>query len=67
MRRWLRNVRQRLVFQLSGRGYPPAVVAVGETVLDPNVLTLGFARRFTAYKRPDLLLTNRDRLGSLLC
>jgi starch phosphorylase len=61
------NVRQRLVFQLSGRGHPSAVVAVGETVLDPNVLTLGFARRFTAYKRPDLLLTDRDRLQRLLC
>ncbi len=32
------------------------------TVLSPDVLTLGFARRATAYKRPDLLLTDLDRL-----
>jgi glycogen phosphorylase len=34
--------------------------------LDPNVLTLGFARRFAAYKRPDLLLRDPDRLARLL-
>ena len=61
------NVRQRLALHLSGRGYPPEVVTLGETALDPNVLTLGFARRFTAYKRPDLLLSDRERLARLLC
>ncbi|GAB6067849.1 glycosyltransferase family 1 protein [Methylothermus subterraneus] len=35
-------------------------------LLDPNALTLGFARRFTAYKRPNLLLTDPDRLARLL-
>jgi starch phosphorylase len=60
------GVRRRLTFQLTGRGHPPEIVALGETVLDPNVLTLGFARRFTAYKRPDLLLFDRDRLGRIL-
>ncbi len=35
-------------------------------VLDPNALTLCFARRFTDYKRPDLLLSNPDRLLQLL-
>lgn len=60
------NVRRRLAAHLGGRGYPPEVVSVSETVLDPNVLTLGFARRFTAYKRPDLLLRDRDRLARLL-
>jgi starch phosphorylase len=34
--------------------------------LDPNVLTMGFARRFAAYKRPDLLLRDPDRLMRLL-
>jgi starch phosphorylase len=37
-----------------------------EHVLDPDVLTLGFARRFTAYKRPGLLLHDRARLQRLL-
>ncbi|GAJ29512.1 glucan phosphorylase [Acidomonas methanolica] len=34
--------------------------------LRPDVLTLGFARRFASYKRPDLLLTDPDRLARLL-
>ena len=63
----VRNVRARLTVHLSGRGHPPEVVALGETVLDPNVLTLGFARRFTGYKRPDLLLFDPARLARLLC
>lgn len=63
----VRNVRTRLGFHLRGRGYLPEIVAVSETVLDPNVLTLGFARRFTAYKRPDLLLSDPARLERLLC
>ena len=51
----------------NGRGHPLEIVAQGERVLDPNVLTLGFARRFTVYKRPDLLLFDRARLARLLC
>jgi len=35
-------------------------------IFDPNVLTLGFARRFASYKRPNLLLHNPDRLIHLL-
>jgi starch phosphorylase len=41
------------------------VVALG-ALLDPEVLTLGFARRFTAYKRPDLILSDLERLKRLL-
>ncbi len=37
-----------------------------EMPLDPNILTLGFARRFAEYKRPDLLLTDIERLVRLL-
>jgi len=62
----VRSVRERLTAHLSGRGLDPASVATAGTVLDPNVLTLGVARRFTAYKRPDLLLSDRDRLARLL-
>jgi glycogen phosphorylase len=36
------------------------------TRLDPNALTIGFARRAATYKRPDLLLRDPDRLGPLL-
>jgi starch phosphorylase len=41
------------------------VVAAG-TMLDHNTLTLGFARRFTAYKRPDLIFSDPDRLARIL-
>jgi starch phosphorylase len=41
------------------------VVASG-TLLDPNALTIGFARRFTGYKRSELLFHNPDRLVSIL-
>ncbi|MGR9086054.1 MAG: alpha-glucan family phosphorylase [Gammaproteobacteria bacterium] len=36
-------------------------------VFDPNVMTIGFARRFATYKRPNLLLTDPDRLARILC
>jgi starch phosphorylase len=38
----------------------------GETVLDPGVLTIGFARRFATYKRSTLLLSQMERLKALL-
>jgi starch phosphorylase len=41
------------------------VVAAG-TLLDPNALTIGFARRFTGYKRSELVFHNADRLVSIL-
>ncbi len=37
-----------------------------EELLDPNALTLGFARRFATYKRPNLLLRDPQRLARLL-
>jgi glycogen phosphorylase len=39
---------------------------LGEDLLDPNVLTIGFARRFATYKRSTLLLSQIDRLRALL-
>jgi len=41
------------------------VVASG-TLLDPNALTIGFARRFTGYKRPELIFHNPARLQAIL-
>jgi starch phosphorylase len=41
------------------------VVAAG-TLLDPSALTIGFARRFTGYKRPELIFHNPERLLSIL-
>ena len=42
-----------------------AVVAAGP-LLDPGALTIGFARRFTAYKRPELIFRDPERLIRLL-
>lgn len=39
---------------------------LGDDVLDPHVLTIGFARRFATYKRATLLLSQPDRLRALL-
>jgi len=47
-------------------GLQAEIVAHADQVLDPNLLTLGFARRFTGYKRLDLLLRDPDRLARLL-
>ncbi|HET9372748.1 MAG TPA: alpha-glucan family phosphorylase [Vicinamibacterales bacterium] len=41
-------------------------VVAGGAMLDPSALTIGFARRFTGYKRPDLLFRDIDRLIRLV-
>jgi starch phosphorylase len=43
----------------------PRVVAAG-TLLEPDALTIGFARRFTGYKRPELIFHDPDRLARIL-
>lgn len=62
----VRRARQRLGLQLGQRGKEADIIALADQSLDPNVLTLGFARRFTAYKRPNLLLHEPERLIQLL-
>jgi starch phosphorylase len=42
-----------------------SVIALG-ALLNPEILTLGFARRFTGYKRPDLILNDIERIRHLL-
>ncbi len=44
----------------------PSIMLAGGALLDPSVLTLGFARRFATYKRADLIFYDWDRLGKLL-
>jgi starch phosphorylase len=41
-------------------------IAIAKDIFDPNVLTLGFARRFVPYKRPDLLLHDEQRFIRIL-
>ncbi|MDR3705715.1 MAG: alpha-glucan family phosphorylase [Paludibacteraceae bacterium] len=52
--------------QLSSSGHNPDIVEQAKHLFDPNVLTLGFARRFATYKRPNLLLHDKQRLLRLL-
>ncbi|HEY7115802.1 MAG TPA: alpha-glucan family phosphorylase, partial [Tepidisphaeraceae bacterium] len=58
--------RQTLKTQLGRRGASYDEVAQAEEVLDPEALTIGFARRFATYKRGALLLRDPDRLRRLL-
>jgi starch phosphorylase len=58
--------RERLSAQLAASGASPEAVDGAKHLFDPNVLTLGFARRFATYKRPNLLLHDPERLVRLL-
>jgi len=58
--------RERLSRQLAASGAAAAAVDAARQLFDPNVLTLGFARRFASYKRPNLLLQDPGRLLRLL-
>jgi len=58
--------RVRLSRQLTAAGEPPETVAEAKRLFDCNTLTLGFARRFASYKRPNLLLHDPERLLRLL-
>jgi glycogen phosphorylase len=52
--------------QVAGRGGSSEELAQAALALDANTLTLGFARRFAAYKRPNLLLRDAQRLLNIL-
>jgi starch phosphorylase len=58
--------RERLSSQLAASGRPAEEVESAKHLFNPNALTLGFARRFAAYKRPNLLLHDPQRLLRLL-
>ncbi len=58
--------RKRLCDQLRRVGATPREIRTATEVLDPKVLTIGFARRFATYKRATLLLRDLGRLSRLL-
>ena len=58
--------RERLSRQLAVAGASPEAIDRAKHLFDPKALTLGFARRFATYKRPNLLLHNPERLLQLL-
>ena len=59
-------VRDRLKKQLVRQGSTAARIRAAEEVLDPEILTIGFARRFATYKRAYLVLRDMERLKKLL-
>ena len=62
----VRYIRQRTIEQLRLRQATEEEQLIVQNIFDPNTLTLGFARRFVEYKRPNLLLQDPDRLIRLL-
>ncbi len=71
LRRQLRSalvdeVRRRLRVSWEQRGASPAELGWIEDVFDPEILTIGFARRVPSYKRLTLMLSDPDRLTRLL-
>lgn len=62
----IRSCRKWMVRQYGRRNAPKSVMKEAESVLDDDVLTIGFARRFAAYKRSNLLLNDIDRLEAIL-
>jgi starch phosphorylase len=59
-------IRKRLARQVAGHGATAQAIEEISQIFDPDTLTLGFARRFATYKRPNLLLHNPDRLLAIL-
>ena len=58
--------RRRLRSQFARHGEAPSVLDAIESALDPEILTIGFARRFATYKRAGLLFSDLDRLARIL-
>lgn len=58
--------RQRLKKQLAKKGAPEYQIKMADEVLDPEALTIGFARRFATYKRATLIFRDEERLIKIL-
>ncbi|MBU0741950.1 alpha-glucan family phosphorylase [bacterium] len=59
-------IRERARQRLLHDGAGPSLVMAGGALLDPSVLTIGFARRFATYKRATLIFRDSERLQRLL-
>lgn len=59
-------IRSRYARQLATMGLPTEEIEEARKIFHPSVLTLGFARRFVTYKRPNLLLQDPERLQRIL-
>ncbi len=65
-RRLIEFVRERLRIQRARIGESPEQLRKINSILNPDVLTVGFARRFATYKRGTLLFSNKERLLRLI-
>ena len=63
--RLIRFVRRRLRLQTERLGHRETIKHIDQ-ILDPDVLTIGCARRFATYKRGDLILSQPERLARLI-
>src|SRR3954447_22037765 len=64
--RLIEFVRERVRLRRERIGEPPENVRRANRLLDPEILTIGFARRFATYKRGALLFSDKTRLERLL-
>jgi starch phosphorylase len=64
--RMVNIIRERVRRKWSDDGIDPIVAMAEGVMLDPDVFTIGFARRMTPYKRPDLILHDPDRLEKIV-
>jgi len=67
LRTYLFNfIRERARHRWTTEAIAAARIVAAGTMFDHNTLTIGFARRFTAYKRPELIFSDPDRLAAIL-
>ena len=59
-------IRERLRLRWMAEQVSPARIVAAGSMLDPEALTIGYARRFAAYKRPELIFHDTDRLARIL-
>ena len=64
--RMVNFIRERVRRKWADEGIDPLVAMAEGVMLDPDVLTIGFARRMTEYKRPDLILHDLQRVERIV-
>lgn len=65
-KRMIEQLKDKLYADYSRRGETPTFIKESVEALNPDALTIGFARRFATYKRATLLFRHRDALAAML-
>ena len=66
-RNFMQRIKAKIEADYTRRGEDPQLIRDTVNNLSPDVLTIGFARRFASYKRANLLLRDWERIKRLLC